>query len=226
MHIFGFIGHNPKIITDASITLIRWYSSNRNGGTVQTEIAVQLEPKYSDFGDWSQKKIDRRLKGDEGLSTIRDLVEAKDSKGNDEKYYYEGSNRREGISNGEHFNLTLKVESGQVTGPDDKSFVTNLSQTHPGTNPQTGKKYDHVLPPLGYNGAVFLSPGQASDEVKLANDDYGNPRRAIIQVNRSELLKHELRENYMRTHSNQEYWPSHQNAGGYGHFTKLKYVWE
>jgi len=109
-----------------------------------------------DFGNWSQKKIDRRLKGDEGLSTIRDLVEAKDSKGNDEKYYYEGSNRREGILNGEYFNLTLKVESGQVTGPENISFVINLSQTHPGTNPQTGKKYDHILPPLGYNGAVFF----------------------------------------------------------------------
>ncbi len=155
-----------------------------------------------DFGELSKEKIEEKLSEDKGLALIKNLIEAKDKDGNDEIYYYEASNRREGVVQGKHENGMLPREPGQETGSDDRSFASNFSTTNPGAN------YVHVLPKPGIDGAVFLSPGTMFIK-GLDGSHQVAPR--------SGLVFHELNENYLRTHFKLEYDEAHEKAGGYGY---------
>jgi hypothetical protein len=157
-----------------------------------------------DFGNLSQKKADKILKNDKGLSLIKNLIDAKDEKGADEKYYYETSNRREFFVNDKYFNQDLNVKSGQETTT--KEFVSNTSLTPP------GDKYLHAKPPQGLNAAVFISPGTMYD--------LGEGQSHVV-IPRSELVLHELSESYGRTHFKQNYDKAHAAAHGHGEFIKF-----
>lgn len=145
---------------------------------------------------------------DKGLKLINNLVASTDSDGNAEDYYYEASNKREGVMpDGSEFSISINNKVGKKT---DNSFATNLSTTDynvPGI--------PEVKPANGYDGAVYISHGTGysigSDGVERA-------------VPRSSLVRHELSESYNRTHKKMNYNQAHQNAEGVGNYSRFKYA--
>lgn len=154
-------------------------------------------------------KTKKKALRDEGIQTINNLVESKDVEGNTENYYYEASNNREGVYDGASFSINLDKNAGKETGLNDNSFATNLSTTPP----EKGGK--NILPPRGYDGTVYISPGT------MYNIGVDGSEHA---VSRSSLVRHELNENYNRTHKKMYYKEAHRSAGGIGEYTRFIYA--
>jgi RHS repeat-associated protein len=151
-----------------------------------------------DFGDLSKEKIDELLKSDEGLAVINNMVNAVDKDGNSEKFYFEASNHREGIYNGEKFSADLTYKSGDIIR--DNGPVTNLSVT------PRGDGYPDILPKEGFQSAIYISPSTPYVA------DPSNPSNSIPTPMRGVVL-HELREGYIRTHDKKSYPEAHKAAG-------------
>lgn len=148
-----------------------------------------------DFGDLSEKKIARRLKNDSGLSAINDVVNATDSDGKSEKYYFEvGFEVREKIGDREFTSSTEDIAGKELTSTE---FITNLSTTPRGGGVLGG------TPSEGYDGAIFITPGKGFDFTK-----------SYRPMGTGGLVTHELRESYLRTNQKKPYKEAHESAGG------------
>jgi hypothetical protein len=153
-----------------------------------------------DFGDLSEKQKARRLKNDSGLAVINDMINATDSDGNSENYYFEVSNNREGVIDGEAFSITLSAQSGdKVT---HYAWFDNFSTTERGDGRPT------VTPANGFDGAVYISPGKVY-----------NTKISFRPLNMGDYVRHELKENYLRTHYKKPYKEAHDSAGYPTEFT-------
>lgn len=157
------------------------------------------------FGNMTDKQKEKALKNDSGLSIINDMINATDKDGNSENFFFEASNRREGSIEGKSFNLTLQSKSGEVTS--EYSWVSNFSTT------SRGDGLTDVKPPNGFDGAVFISPGRV-----FGKSPFGNQTE---QIDMGKIVKHELRENYFRTHDKKPYKEAHESAAGQKTFTNF-----
>jgi RHS repeat-associated protein len=168
----------------------------------------------TDFGGLSQKKIDKILKKDEGLSLISNLSTAKDDKGNDINFFYgtEGDVGARDRTTGEKLDIPFPAHpSGyETTKPD---FFLNLSVTpYSAENP-------YILPKEGYQGQVMVAPGYGTvSEQQNVYNSQGEVTgtKTVLRNVRSEIIFHELRENYLRTVYKLPYKEAHQKAGGIG----------
>jgi hypothetical protein len=168
----------------------------------------------TDFSGLSQKKINKILKKDDGLSLINDLSTAKDDKGNDVNFFYgtEGEVGARDRITGEKLEITFPAHpSGYETTKTD--FFLNLSVT------PYSKENPYILPKEGYHGQVMMAPGYGKIfNERPANDSQGfvNRTRTFISNVRSEIVFHELRENYQRTVNKLPSSEAHLKAGGIG----------
>ena len=167
-----------------------------------------------DFGGLSQKKIDKILKKDEGLSLIRNLSIAKDEKGNNLNFFYgtEGDPGARDRTTGNKLDIPFPAHplGYETTKPD---FILNLSIA-----PYSAKD-PYILPKLGYQGQVMVAPGYG--KVTEQQNIYNNQgevigTKTVIRYVRSEIIFHELRENYLRTVNKLPYEEAHKKAGGIG----------
>jgi len=160
------------------------------------------------FGDMTDKQIQKALKNDTGLAVINDMINATDKDGNSENYYFEVSNRREGIDEfGLAFNMDVTtVNGGSVSGLETRGYewFANYSTTKYSANAS-----ENVTPKKGIDGAVFISPGKVYEYINGPASPIGN------------YVKHELRENYFRTHDKKPYKEAHISAGGVMSFSKF-----
>jgi len=231
MSAFSCFGNNPIVANDPKGDIFKIATNDETEKDLRSTVAAENQKFIKigedgsvtlDFRDMKQKKIDRRLKRDEGLSLINNLSTAKDAEGKDESFYFESSNHREINYNGVDMAIDLSVTPGQVTPSDDNRFVTNLSTTPFGDD----KKYteqNKTKPANGYDGAVYISPGTMYDLHTVYDGEQRPAAKVEGVVPRKELIYHELNENYLRTHLKQDYATSHSQAGGTGSFTKFKY---
>tara|TARA_B110000971_G_scaffold221942_1_gene271714 strand:+ start:5659 stop:6549 length:891 start_codon:yes stop_codon:yes gene_type:complete len=176
-----------------------------------------------DFGNLKERKIKRKIKRDKGLGIIHDLSTGKDKQGNDLNFFYgtQGPIGARDRTTGD----PLKSEPpfpflppGSVTT--SPNFMINLS-----TTPYTSNN-PHYLPKEGYDGQVAIAPGivYANGVTKVKNASGGyTTTTAVIVVARSEVVYHELRENYLRTAHKLPYPQAHQQAGGRKNIVKFKF---
>jgi RHS repeat-associated protein len=160
-------------------------------------------------GSLNQKKFDKFVKKamkSEGVDLLDNLINAKDKVGNDENYYYASSYHAEGrLRNNPEQKGVFDYTSGSVLDvslgqyPQINLSITPHSKDHPGD-----------LPPAGYQGYVILAPGVAKQYAS------GDRNRPLIEVPRGEVVKHELSEIYIRTHSGKYYEEAHNSALGIG----------
>ena len=164
------------------------------------------------FGDMTDKQIQKALKNDSGLAVINDMINATDKDGNSENYYFEVSNRREGIDEfGLAFNMDVTtVSGGSVSGIETRGYewFANYSTTKYSDNAS-----ENVTPKKGIDGAVFISPGKVFDINPFTKQNE--------QINMGRIIRHELRENYFRTHDKKSYKEAHKSAAGQDTFTKF-----
>ena len=156
------------------------------------------------FGNMSQKEINRVLK-DKGLNLLNNLINATNSDGTSQKFFYATTNERKGIDSrtGEAFNITLTYDAGSVLTRDN-SFASNL--------PATGGTV-LFLPETGYDGTVRISQGTM----------YNSIQGFEFVVPRKELIHHELSESYLKVNKGMNYQDAHNKAGGSGVYTK--FIW-
>lgn len=88
----------------------------------------------------------------------------------------------------------------------DYSWFDNFSTTSRGDGLPT------VTPANGMDGAVYISPGQVY-----------NTNVSYDPLNIGGFVRHELRENYSRTHDKKPYKEAHESAGYPSSFTKFKF---
>lgn len=215
---YGYAGNNPMLYVDiqgdslkvANTQITKDYLNDAVRNKNQQYIKYDDDGNVSlDFGDMNKKDIAKTLKRDSGLSAINDLVNSKDSEGKSENYYMEVSNNREGVLDGNQFTLSFSKLEGTTTGNNDNRFMLSLSTT------KRGDGLPQINPPNGYSGALYLSPGTLLD--------YDPVIKTQLAVPRSEFVKHELREMYLRTHNKMTYPEAHKNAGGHPTYTGFKY---
>jgi len=161
------------------------------------------------FGDKTDKQIQKILKNDSGLATINNMINATDKHGNSENYYFEVSNNREGVLNGEKFSISLSHLEGTTTGRNDNRFMLSLSTT------DRGDGLPQINPANGYDGVLYISPGTLMDY-----DSFDKKERP---VDRGRFMNHELKELYLRTHNKMTYPEAHKSAGGHKTYTGFKY---
>lgn len=154
-------------------------------------------------------KTQKKTMKDKGLQLINNLVESKNEDGNTENYFYEASNSREGVIDGNQFSTSLEKNAGLETGLNDNSFATNLSITRDGISKI------QVIPANGFDGSVHISPGT------MYTKGADGKERA---VSRYSLVYHELNENYNRTQKKMNYNQAHSSAGGTGNYTRFIYA--
>jgi RHS repeat-associated protein len=126
-----------------------------------------------DFGKKSQKKIDKILANDEGLALVNDLIGAK------EKYLYEASEI-----------YLARVEDGSKgAGSTTQTGTHGIMNASEGGNDDNGQH--RFRPKAGYDGQVVINPRVYLEEYD-ANSN-------LIPKKRSNIVFHELAENYYRT---------------------------
>ncbi len=152
-----------------------------------------------DFGSLTAKQIKKVLKKDKGLNVINQMVNAVDKNGKSENFYFEVSNKREGILNGEAFSIDLNYQSGDIVR--DNGPVVSLN-----TTPRKDGHPD-ILPKEGFHSAVYISA--STPHVENPADPSGTIPTAM-----SGVVLHELRESYKRTHEKKTYKKAHKAAGG------------
>jgi len=178
-----------------------------------------------DFNGLSQKKIDKILKRDRGLSLINDLSNAKNSKGDDLNFFY----GTEGITNiglenpplqtdvyNYYSNIsTLDNKGGEFADKfrgfeEIRAFVLNAS-----TQQYSDQPNEYGLKPLdNYDGKVFIARGQFINIIAI--DIKNGITSPYDVIPRSSILYHELRESLLRTALGYCYDRAHNEAGGTG----------
>jgi RHS repeat-associated protein len=192
-----------------------------------------------DFGNLDSKKIDKLLLKDERLKVISDLSGAKKSNG-EELYIYYGTegetkigledpiNRKEVADYYSNISTYTNKGNGE-NGYDIRAFVLTASYQ------QYSNTLDFGLKPLDhFHGKVFIGPGRFLTKETVI--DYNNPKiapngsvvgyntkDAYFEINRSDLVYHELRENMLRTVKGYCYDRAHKEAGGYGDCMNCRY---
>jgi hypothetical protein len=190
----------------------------------------------TDFSGLSQKKIDRILKKDEGLSLINSLSTAKDGEGKDLNFFYgtEGSTgiglenpQMQGNVPDYYSNISTldnKGGAGNDGGYDPRAFVLNASTQQYSSSSKYGLK-----PLDNYDGKVFIGRGTFKVfgvQQSPIRDVQGNitgysSKEVLLTVPRSSILFHELRESLLRTAHGNCYDQAHDNAGGVGGVSKF-----
>jgi hypothetical protein len=131
-----------------------------------------------DFGNSSQKKINKILKKDEGLALVKDLVEAK------ENYLYEASDI-----------ILLNNENGDKMT--DVMYRDNTQIVNASNGGKDSRGGHTERPRDGYDGQVIIHPGAQWEEETVS----GSP----INKSRASIVFHELAENFERTHNCVDY---------------------
>jgi len=214
---YGYAANNPIYFVDvqgdslkvANTQITKDYLNSAVNKSNQRYIKYDENGNVSiDFGDVSKKAQQRLLNQDKGLAVINDMVNAKDADGNSENYYFEVSNRREGVDgDGVAFDMKVELTNGQsISGFETTGYewFANYSTTK-----YSDKQYENVTPKAGIDGAVFFSPGTVYEYSNGPPTAMGN------------YVKHELRENYIRTHEKKSYSEAHPAAGGTMSFSKF-----
>lgn len=185
-----------------------------------------------DFGNMSQKRIDRKLRKDEGLALVNELVNAVDNAGNEIEFFYgtEGLTQI-GLENPEmqknvsdyYSNIDDLSTKGGMThtsegGYNPKAFVLNASTQ------QYASKSDYGLKPVDqFDAKVFIGQGTFYTEIATRdanfNDNgiitgYGPWKKSSIEIKRSDVVRHELKESLLRTLYGYCYDTAHKEAGG------------
>jgi len=191
-----------------------------------------------DFGKRSPKRIDKLLANDEGLKLVSDLVNAKDDKGKDLNFFYSTSAPFDFCGYKENDDAAPTDFSAHKIGENaiDKNgeasiFSYNASLTTYGTDSK-GITRNTLLPKAGYNGQVAIAPGKPTLYLGYGPYKYieGN---ALIQntgpmfkTSRSDIVKHELRENLIRSQSGMNYNAAHEATEKmYFGFDVTKFIW-
>jgi len=172
-----------------------------------------------DFSGLSEKKINKLLKNDGGLLLIHRLITAKDEEGNDIYFFY-GTKGPVGARDRQTKQVVDIPFPPHPPGYETKEhdFFLNLSVT------PYSKDDPYYLPKEGYHGQVLVAPGYAEvSELQDVYDNLGNVirRKVVIKKVRSEIIFHELRENYFRTVHKLPYEEAHKRAGGIGEIHKF-----
>jgi RHS repeat-associated protein len=214
---YGYAANNPTYYVDvqgdslkvANTQITKDYLNSAVNKSNQKYIKYDDNGNVSlDFGDITAKAQKRLLKQDEGLAVINNMVNATDVEGNSENYYFEVSNRREGIDgDGAAFDMKVELTNGKsISGFETKGYewFANYSTTN-----YSDQQHENVTPKAGIDGAVFVSPGKVYEYINGPPSPMGN------------YVKHELRENYIRTHEGKPYSEAHPAAGGTMSFSKF-----
>ncbi len=188
-----------------------------------------------DFGDLSENKINKILEKDEGLSLIKNLVDA------DENYFYSTSpdfnsrglkeNKEDFVANGGSEDIYNSISSRYLKNKWAEAaevdftrgiLYKNASETTYGKN-STGDLVPTVLPQADYNGQVGLAAGNIiyTYSSNMTDPVTGKTTKITSSENvRVRLLKHELYENYLRTTKELPYLEAHEQANKkfYGEF--------
>ena len=172
------------------------------------------------FGNLSQKETDKILKKDKGLALLNDLSTAKENysyaathqHGEGLEYSANANGPYQAVSKAELKSLNTTSLVGQTIGAGPKQFAwfTNTSKTPRGDEATLGVPYIRPSAASGYDAIVTISPGTVYD---------GNGSAA----KRSNYVRHELREAYLRTTSGMTYQQAHQKSGAPFSFSKFLY---
>lgn len=217
---YGYAANNPIFFVDIQGDSLRVANNQITKDYLNSAVKDKNQQyvKYGDngdvtldFGDMNAKDITKTLNRDKGLSALNELITSTDKDGNSENYYFEVSNNREGILNGESFTLSLDHLKGTTTGRNDHRYMLSLSTTDRGE-----EGVPNIQPANGYDGALYVSPG------KLIDIDPFDSRKES-PVSTGGFMIHELREMYLRTHGKMSYPDAHKAAGGHPTFTGYKF---
>ncbi|MDI9320071.1 MAG: hypothetical protein QM530_06290 [Phycisphaerales bacterium] len=206
--------------TQADVKNIPQYAKNSKYVNIGDDGKVSL-----DFGNLSDKKIDRLLKKDDGLALIKGLVDAK------ENYFYSTSSefnsqglkesRSQFVSSGGNPIIYDGVSNGYLnnewknTKPFTESSLQNGGAGIYYKNASTitygadgsNNPVPTLLPKKGYDGQVSFAPGQLF--IKAAN---------YVQI-RISTIRHELWENFYRTTHKKSYQDAHKAANNHANGT-------
>jgi len=127
-----------------------------------------------DFGDLSQKKINKIIRKDEGVALVKDLVDAP------ENYLYEVSD----------IILANDEQGDKITG---LLYLDNSNIINASDGGKDSKGGHEVRPRDGYQGQVIIHPDTKWEEI--------NQNGNMIKKSRASVVFHELAENYERTHN-------------------------
>ena len=227
---YASMGNNPIWFNDPNGDDLDVNPKDNQAKSDVTGLAKSKNQKYInidaggkvtlDFGKLSQKKIDKLVKKDEGLSLVKDLVDAKDPvTGKAIKFFYgtQGPVDATDRVTGAIVPITFPANPpGYVTTTTD--FFLNISTTpYSSTNP-------YLMPKAGYDGQVLVAPGYT--EVDGTRDIFNKNgdvigTKPIITKYRSEVIQHELSENYLRTVKKLPYNNAHNQATGVKDFSRF-----
>jgi hypothetical protein len=206
---------------------------------------IKIDPQTGevslDFKGLSDKKIQRRLRKDKGLSTISELSTAKKADGSDYNFFYgtEGATgivpenpQVQGNLNNYFVNisdLNTKNSPNSEGFYDARGFALNAS-IQPFSNKSSGKtKDDYGLKPGdNYDGKTFIGRGTFFSIQNIfkpaANQDPSKPGLTMVsvptmvEVSRAGIVIHELREVLLRTVYGKSYSEAHDQSGGFSDF--------
>jgi hypothetical protein len=172
---------------------------------------------------------------DKGIRLIKDLVNVKDNEGNDLEIFYGNTgetgvgkeNPAKQLNTPDYYSevgknpSSIYDELGENVGVNPKSQVLNASTT-PYSN--EGSKFG-LVPQDGYDGKVYINAGNFYHRVDegSTSESYGDKGNLIKTttyelVNKliqcSQIVYHELNENFIRTVKGKSYEEAHEAAGG------------
>jgi hypothetical protein len=195
---------------------------------------IKIDPQTGevslDFKGLSDKKIQRKLRSDQGLATIGALASAKKSDGSDYNFFY-GTEGPTGLvlenpslqSTQLTHNFWVNISDLNAKGPQTENgffataFVLNGSTTPYSKNPQSWQDYG-LKPGDNYDGKTFIGPGlfykigtimgQFNPQINSRSSIQG-----LILLPRANLVLHELKEVFFRTVDKLPYIDAHIKAG-------------
>ncbi len=162
------------------------------------------------------ERFKRKALRDEGFALISDLV------GDEYKFLYgtEGPFDFSGYKEGGDFpmNYFSNISGENVIGQFGdvlKDFIFSASITEYGVDLE-GIKQKTILPKPGYHGQVVIAPGTPSLFLGMESYQYWQDEKTLIKetkpieiTSRSDVVKHELRENWFRTAKGMNYIDAH-----------------
>ena len=231
---YACLGNNPIMFVDVKGDKFRVENSKSAKNDIKSLVKANNR-KYIDFDadgnvslnfkNKSETKINKILENDEGLRLVDNLVNAKEKEletGRELSFYYGTSGAtnvipefsEENVANyysvvGEGLRLYIGDQSGSpIPLYDARTAVINASKT------PYGKGGPGLMPNDGYDGKTFVADGFYYQNCESDACTNINGAKIPIRVSKSEIILHELQENYFRTAKELPYEEAHEKAGG------------